>query len=333
MKNRILFVFLFFACQLWAQAPGDVFLEVDSQTPKAEAPVEDLPPSEPPYTKTADELEAQEILIQEAPPPDALVTEAPVLEQKKTESRKIEAEDSPASSGRKKIAHPDAKKGLYLIDQNTGRYYYKTEKISKKNQSTSIRIGAVTPPNITAEIGGQPYSFVDIYSEDDLPFLILDYEWQPFRSFGKLGVVMGVGFFTATGNGLFANPSVQGGEPAKEEFTFIGLPISVGGIYRLEFSDRQWFAPFIVGGGSYYVLAELRDDGKAPTIVGTPAGYAGGGILINITRWNKEIDFVMDREYGVSNMWLSAEFRTVQSVNEDLDVSSDIFNIGISVDY
>ena len=63
------------------------------------------------------------------------------------------------------------------------------------------------------------------------------------------------------------------------------------------------------------------------------AGYGGGGILINITRWSREIDFIMDREYGINNMWLAAEFRTVHSLNEDLDVSSDIFNIGISVDY
>jgi hypothetical protein len=322
MKINLAIAFLFLGAAVWAQKPQDVFLEVDPNTSNAEAPVQDLPPNEPPYTKTQDELDAQKILNQVSPP----ALEEPVAEEKKVETES-------GHSGRYKIAHPDAKRGLYLIDQNTGKYYYKTEKLSKKNQSTSIRVGSITPPNISLESGGKTFTFADIYGDQDLPYLILDYEWQPFRSFGKLGVVMGVGFFTASGNGLFANPAVQDGKAAKESFTFVGLPISVGGIYRLEFSDRQWFAPFVVGGGSYYVLGELRDDGKAPKLVGTPAVYAGGGILLNITRWSKDVDFAMDREYGISNMWLSAEFRTIQSANEQLDVSADVFNIGISVDY
>lgn len=326
MKMKIILALVFVFVFAYAQSPDDVFLEVDPNTPKTEAPVEDLPPNEPPYTKTQDEVDAQQLLNQEQPPTQEQVAEE---EQPKPPPVQIEATES----GRKKIAHPDAKKGLYLIDQNTGRYYYKTEKLSSKNQSTSIRVGSITPPNISMETGGQTYAFVDIYGEDSLPYLILDYEWQPFRSFGKLGVVMGVGFFTASGNGRFANPAIEAGEPAKEGLTFIGMPISAGGIYRLEFSDRQWLAPFVVGGMSYYVLGEIRDDGKAPTIVGTPAGYAGGGVLFNITRWSREIDFIMDREYGINNMWLAAEFRTVQSLNEDLDVSADVFNIGISVDY
>lgn len=329
MKMKIIFAAVLMFANVWAQ--DDVFLEVNPDTPKSEAPVEDLPPNEPPYTKTQDEVDAQQLLNQEQPPTDEQVAE----EQKPKEQPRAQTTQTETSSdsGRKKIAHPDAKKGLYLIDQNTGRYYYKTQKLSSKNQATSIRIGSLTPPNITMETGGNTYSFADIYSDNDLPYLMLDYEWQPLRSFGKLGVVMGVGFFTASGNGRFANPAIENGEAAKEQFTFIGLPISAGGIYRLEFSDRQWFAPFVVGGMSYYVLGEIRDDGKAPKVVGTPAGYAGGGVLFNITRWSREIDFIMDREYGINNMWLAAEFRTVQSLNEDLDVSSDIFNIGISVDY
>ncbi len=328
MKIKIIFAFAFMFANVWAQ--DDVFLEVNPNTPKSEAPVEDLPPNEPPYTKTQDEVEAQQLLNQELPPTDEQVAEE---EKPKAQPKvqPVQAETS-SDSGRKKIAHPDAKKGLYLIDQNTGRYYYKTQKLSSKNQATSIRIGSITRPNITMETGGIVYDFGLIYGDNDLPYLMLDYEWQPFRSFGKLGVVMGIGFFTASGSGRFANPAIENGE-AKEQFTFIGLPISAGGIYRLEFSDRQWFAPFVVGGMSYYVLGEIRDDGKAPKVVGTPAGYAGGGVLFNITRWSRDIDFIMDREYGINNMWLAAEFRTVQSLNEDLDVSSDIFNIGISVDY
>ena len=316
-------------------SPEDVFLEVPSAAPPpTEHVVEDLPPNEPPYTQTPDELEAQNMLHSEPVPKPTSEPKALPRTQGQQASKVVESEETAGQSGRKKIAHPDAKKGLYLIDQNTGRYYYKTQKISQKNQSTSIRFGTITYPNIDIDTGaGTPITFGDIYGENDLSYLMMDYEWQPFRSFGKLGVVFGLGFFTAHGNGRFADPNVKGGAPAREGFTLIGLPVSAGGIYRLEFWDKQWIAPFVVGGMSYYVLGEIRDDNKAPKFVGTPAGYAGGGALFNITAWSKEIDFVMDREYGINNMWLYAEFRTVQSLNEDLDVSSDIFNIGIAVDY
>lgn len=324
MKVKVVLTSLIFWVSMsWAQKPEDIFLEVDPSTSTA-APVEDLPPDEPPYTKTPDEVEAQKLLEAQSP------------KEEKSESMKENAAAETVAdpqSDRQKIAHPDSKKGLYLIDQNTGRYYYKTEKVSQKNQATSIRMGMISPPNISTMTGDMEYTFADIYGADTLPYLLLDYEWQPIRSFGKLGVVLGAGFFTASGNGRFANPAIEDGAPAKEGFTFIGMPISVGGIYRLEFSDRQWFAPFVSAGLSYYALAELRDDGKAPKIVGTPAGYGGGGILFNITAWDKDIDFTMDREYGINNMWLAAEFRVIQSLNEDLDVSADLVNIGISVDY
>lgn len=305
------------------QSADDVFLEAPANS-QARPPTDDLPPNEPPYTQTPDEVEAHGLIQEDL---------APVPEAPKEKPKVVVERETDSDSGRPKIAHPDAKKGLYLIDQNTGRYYYKTKKISQKNQSTSVRIGTITPPSISTELGGNTYVFSDFYDVGDLPYLMLDYEWQPFRSFGKLGVVVGLGFFMATGNGRFIDPSIEGGAPAKEEFTFIGLPISAGGIYRFEFSDRQWLAPFISAGMSYYVLAELRDDNKSPKFVGTPAAYGGGGILFNITTWSKEIAFTMDREYGISNMWLALEYRTVQSLNKDLDVSSDIFNLGISVDY
>ncbi len=321
---NLVFLVLFSSSLTLAQAvPEDVFLEAptDSQAPP---PTDDLPPNEPPYTQSPDELEAQK-LLQAEPAPEAKPANTEKAKQVETEI------DS--KSGRQKIAHPDSNKGLYLIDQNTGKYYYKTKKMSQKNQSTSFRIGTITRPNITAEYGGNTYDFSQFYSDDDIPFIMLDYEWQPFRSFGKFGLVMGVGFFTASGNGKFVDPSIEGGAPAREGFTFIGLPLSAGLIYRFEFSDRQWFAPFVTGGGSYYILGEIRDDNKAPKFVGTPAAYGGGGILFNLTAWDKDIAFTMDREYGISNMWIAFEYRTVQSLNKDLDVSSDIFNVGISVDY
>jgi hypothetical protein len=343
----VLFLSLNFPQQVRAQedALADEFMETPTEAPtKSQEPAAmgDVPPNEPPYVKSQDQIEADKMVEVplESEPPTPAVQQQQSEEQAavKEEENKVVVDepvvDSKKSKDRYKIAHPDAAKGLYLIDQNTGKYYYKVDKKAKKNQTTSIRMGLIDPPNIEGSTNENTFSFVDMYGEDTLPYLLLDYEWQPFTRFGKLGVILGMGFFTASGNGVYVNDQVTAAHgEARESYTFIGLPISAGGIYRFQFGNRQWVAPFVNAGLSYYVLAEIRDDGKKPAVVGTPAGYGGGGLMFNITAWDRDIAFTMDREYNISNMWLTAEYKYVQSLNEDLDISSSIFNIGISVDY
>lgn len=328
----IVMMFFFTAHQASANtlvAQSDEFME--EPTTPAPTPNKDLPPNEPPYVKSDDQIEADKLL--DSPTPQAQPEQTkiePIIER----PAEKETEELPTTSihGNKKIAHPNAAKGLYLIDQTTGKYYYRTEKMSRKNQTTSVRIGMIDPPGIeaTPDVGNK-FTFADMYGDSQLPFLMLDYEWQPFTKFGKLGFILGMGFFTATGNGRF---KVDNGiAEAKESYTFIGMPISGGILYRFEFSHRQWVVPFINGGASYYLLGEIRDDGKRPAFLGTPAAYGSGGLMFNITAWDKDIAFTMDREYSISNMWLTAEVKVIKSLNEDIDLSTNFFNLGISVDY
>ena len=133
----------------------------------------------------------------------------------------------------------------------------------------------------------------------------------------------------ASGKGWFANGDTR--EP-KEDYTFFSIPLSAGIIYRFEYTSRQWVVPYLVGGGVYYGLIEYREDGDY-NIVGSPGAYGGGGLMINITAINRDLAFTMDREYGFSNLWLTAEFRVNQSFSEELDVSSDQISIGVGADY
>lgn len=310
-------------------APQDEFMEEPVTTPATTK--QDLPPDEPPYVKSDDQLEAEKLLESPVSPKPTVQTQVePTVER--PEEKKSEELPSISAHGNKKIAHPNADKGLYLIDQTTGKYYYRTEKLAKKNQTTSVRMGMIEPPGIeaTPDVGNK-FTFADMYGDSELPFLMLDYEWQPFTKFGKMGFILGMGFFTTSGNGRF---KVDNGiAEAKEHYTFIGLPISAGILYRFEFAHRQWIVPFVNGGASYYLLAEIRDDGKRPAFLGTPAAYGSGGLMFNITAWDKDIAFTMDREYSISNMWLTAEVKVIKSLNEDIDLSTNFFNLGISVDY
>lgn len=329
----VFFLSLLVGPQLKSQnqvSPADEFMEEPISNPPPSP--QDAPPNEPPYVKSQDQIEAETLLDSTAPQAAPVQNHVESASEKKEEP--VVADELPKTSihGNKKIAHPNAAKGLYLIDQTTGKYYYRTEKVAKKNQTTSVRLGMIDPPGIeaTPEVGNA-FTFADMYGDSQLPFLMLDYEWQPFTKFGKLGFILGMGFFTATGNGRF---KVDNGiAEAKESYTFIGLPISAGVLYRFEFTHRQWVVPFVNAGASYYLLGEIRDDGKRPAFLGTPAAYGSGGLMFNITAWDRDIAFTMDREYSISNMWLTAEFKVIQSLNEDIDLSTNFFNIGISVDY
>lgn len=241
-----------------------------------------------------------------------------------------EAPDGKSLLRTKKISHPGAREGLYLIDED-GVYHYRAEVKSSSDNSMHIRFVSVTTPEITANVGGDELVFNDFYSDTQLTGLDFVYEWQPWKRFGKLGLQLGAGLTFTQGKGQFVDPPSSGVEPL-ESYTLFTIPVSAGVIYRFEYTDRQWFVPYISGGLTYYGLVEYREDGDV-TAVGSPAGYGAGGLMINLTAFNRDLAFTMDREYGFSNLWFSAEYRYNQSFNEDLDVTSDQISVGIGVDY
>lgn len=301
----------------------------------------DQKPNEPPYTNP-DELDlnsSEDLSLPDSeslpPSPAQTQPQQKIIDPapKKSPSTSADFSHQPAvrsSSEGTKIFHPNAAKGLYMIDRTTGKYYYKTEMKTKKEKTMSLRIGTYEAPSITATTSTGQISFSDIYPESAPAFLVYDYEWPPFKKFPQLGVQLGVGFFMTQGNGILqTNPAQQ----AKEKYTFIALPMSLGLIYRFEFYPKQWVVPYASGGGTYFGLIETRDDGKDNHFVGSPAAYAAGGLLLNLSIFDRQSSFIFDREYGINNLWLAAEFRLYQSFSDDLDMSSNVINVGITVDY
>lgn len=236
--------------------------------------------------------------------------------------------NDPKKGGVKYIEHPLAAKGLIAITKD-GSYIYKTKDSGKFNNTGSFKFGLMDPPKITAADGT---TFEMMYSAGQQPIFMFDYEWQPFTGYGKLGVQAGFGVLLANGTGRFVTPPADGKTP-KEKYTFAAIPLNVGLVYRLEWMSRQWLAPYIAAGGSYLGVAEFRDDGKAPSLVGTPGGYAAAGMLLNITAMNRDTAFTLRSEYGIANLWVSLDYRYLKTFNEDLDFSSNIIGAGIVADY
>lgn len=311
----------------------------------------EAPPREPPYT---DDNEFDSVLgedpaatnqtipvspapTQAQPSPESTLddwsTSAAKPAQKKPEDKKVSYGRTPVyneevsktpQKGVKLIHHPDAKKGLVRIEQD-GTYVYKVT-TTPKDKTGVVRFGFMDPPLIVSADGVTDYQ--TMYGSGPVPMIMFDYEWQPFSGFGKLGVQTGMGLAMSQGQGHF----LKNGNEAQEKYTFITVPLNLGVIYRLEYFNRQWIAPYVSGGFSYIGVAEMRDDGKN-TLSGTPAGYGAAGLMFSITALDKSVGFTLDNEYGVGNLWLVAEYRYIKAFSEDLDFNGGIMSVGISADF
>ena len=356
-----LFIFLcFFSLSLFSPIKSEAQTSDDSSAVSPEnddfeegGPPQESPPAEVEFdefndtaneNKSAEEkIETSKKTIVAPAPENAAVIAAPeTASQNKSSSYKTPSKPTTQEGrelGYEKIPHPMAKEGLLSIEKD-GSYYYQPVSFEKKNESIGFRAGGVLPaPNIVGPDGST--SFSAMYGSS--PFQVtVDYEWYPFVKWGKLGLQGGAGFFTSTGNGRFAyasndtsaacNPAVEECE-AREKYTFYGVPVSLGLIYRLQVTDRPYFAPYIAGGGSYYLLIEKRDDSKPFKAVGTIAGYGGGGVMFNISAFDRTTAFTLESEYGLHNVWVNADYRYVAGLSKVLNVSASIVSLGLVMDY
>ncbi len=228
------------------------------------------------------------------------------------------------------IHHPQAANGLLAITKE-GAYIYKTKESREYNTTGAVRIASMNSPKIESADGT---TYDTMYKDGQQPIFMFDYEWQPLTKYGKLGLQAGLGFLYSSGQGRFiSNDASLSGKEAKEKYTFLAIPLNFGVVYRLEFLNRQWLAPYVAGGGTYVAVAEFRDDGKSPVMVGTPGAYGAAGMLFNVSAADRETAFVLSSEYGIANLWVSLEYRLLQTVSEDFDFSSNILGAGIVVDY
>ncbi len=305
--------------------------EIQSAEPEKKKETVNLNEQSTGETKKLEEelsLEEETAPVVEAPTVVSPAPVAPVVMPKSASSEGSVARS--AKGGVEYIHHPQAAQGLLAITKD-GSYIYKTKETGEFNKTGSFRMGMMDPPKIVAADGT---TFDMMYSSGQQPVFMFDYEWQPFTGYGKLGVQAGFGLLVANGNGRFAStdPTING-QQAKEKYTFLAIPLSAGVVYRLEWLRRQWFAPYVAGGGTYVAVAEFRDDGKTPSGVGTPGAYGSVGMLFNVSAVDRGTAFTLSSEYGIANLWVSVDYRYLQTFNEDLDFSSSIIGAGIVVDY
>ncbi|NJL24065.1 MAG: hypothetical protein HC902_02025 [Calothrix sp. SM1_5_4] len=235
--------------------------------------------------------------------------------------------------GEKEVPHPFAEKGLIRIAKDR-TYIYRVDE-SEQSRAASFRIGVFNPVNLeNPDMAGQEgASFEENYDQTDNPSVMIDYEWQSWRSpLGKIGLRAGAGIYVAQGHGHFVSGINSGLEP-RELFTFVAVPLSLGAVYRMHVWHRQLFVPYAEGGGIAFAFSELRDDDKPPKFGGAPAGYYAGGLALNLSYFDKLARIQLDREYGINAVYLTVEYRGVVALSEKFDFSSDLYNAGFLMEF
>lgn len=314
------------------------FVEEDTEfdTPAAEAEDASLSEQDEAQSETVNLNEAvpeqtveDEVIFDETPLP---IVDAAEPESEPGTSATTSSRPKSAKGGVEYIEHPQAAKGLMMITKE-GAYIYRVKPTVEHTHTGSIRFGSIDSPRILTQ--DETASFETLYSSAASQSLVMfDYDWQPFQSFGKLGVQIGAGLMTASGNGQFASADPElGGKKPLEKYTLLAVPLNIGLVYRLEWQERQWIAPYVSAGGTYVGLVEFRDDDKPPSILGTPGFYGGGGLLFNVSAIGRDTAFTLSSEYGIRNLWVTLDYRYLATTDESLDFTSSIIGAGIGVDY
>ncbi len=241
-------------------------------------------------------------------------------------------------SGEKVIQHQDAQNGLVKIKKD-GTYIYDSDRPFKKD-SSRITFGQAQQPEISIAIEKtsakgagtgefKTFNFQDFYGEASHLIIGYDYEWFPWVNQGKFGVQGGVSMMFAQGHGI----QTASLESSAENYTFVTLPLTLGPVYRFEYKDKQLVAPYVSGGGTYTVLIEKREDKSKPNVTASPGFYAAGGALLNLSVIDSESGFALDSEYGISNLWISVEYRIIEVDSDNFKFSNRYVNAGLTFDF
>ena len=225
----------------------------------------------------------------------------------------------------------DKTDGLVRIDKD-GAYVYEDRR-STKHQASHLHLGMANQPELTIDINGFVYNFEDFYGSASAMSIGYDYEYFFTESNGKLGGQLGVSVQYSSGKGrLVQNPPAES-TPSVEKFSFATIPIFLGGVYRFEYSNRQWLAPYVAGGAALVGLAEKREDSKSINTTGGIGFYGTAGALLNVSIFDRETSLTLDSEYGIGNLWINLEYKYINVSAKTFDYQNGYVQGGVSFDF
>lgn len=250
-----------------------------------------------------------------------------------------ELEEIQKEQNRKRMDAAAKQKALEKIELDKARAQRSVPKIKKREYVYPRR---EIPQHFAASLRAGPYyapalvnpesslAFNQIYTNPSGVIVLFDFEYQFSKSFGKWGIKGGSGVYTASGNGRFRTPPYA---IAKEVYTFFLFPNNVSAIWRGSFWKNQFIVPFVEGGGGYYTFAEVRDDYKRTKYGGALVAQwaAGGALLLDAIAPGSMGE--LESDYGISHMYVVAEYRSIIGLRKDFDFSTNYFDLGFMFEF
>ncbi len=228
-----------------------------------------------------------------------------------------------------RVPHPGAAQGLVKINEDRS-YEYEKRKTKSKEKSLSFGTLTLTPPRIFTQINQNTLNYESVYGGGNIYGIQFSHEWILSARSGMWGSVVELGLAFKQGNGILVQP--QQAVQAREALTLVIVPLGFFMKYRFEYSNKPWIVPYIEVGGVYYGLTEIRSDGQSITVAGAPAVGGGGGMKINISKQH-QTSLSLEREYGISDMWLNVGYRSMTGVKGNLNFTNTTLNAGLTVDF
>ncbi len=145
-----------------------------------------------------------------------------------------------------------------------------------------------------------------------------------------LGVSVGAGLIREKGFLLGVD-----GSTSTQEDTLSVIPLQASGLLRLDFFNDQVLVPFATAGADYWIWQEKWTNGAVDeNVSGGKVGYhysVGGQILLD--RFDEVSASLLEVTRGVTDTYLSAEYRVQEFDGEGLSFDSESFTVGIRFQY
>lgn len=142
----------------------------------------------------------------------------------------------------------------------------------------------------------------------------VELDYQLWRGFGSLGVGVGAGYFSASGN----NPLADGTGVSGDRSTLLLVPLSASLVYRFDWTYQRWHVPLVpyAKAGLDYVLWQVkngngevaRDPSGGRGRGGTVGWHVAAGLQLVLDFFDPNSARQFDREVGVNHTYLFVEY-------------------------
>ena len=264
--------------------------------------------------KTAGSSESYSESIKKTLPPEPDDTESYSEREKKRLNLKKDESSEDYSKKIKDDLPPEEDTGSTIAKVKEGRDKRPTPKMPPITTAFSAKFGL--SPGVTVKNSEGAVNFQDMYGNGSSwqPDLVLHYERQFFHSenYGSFGLQADLGISYAEGYGQYQYGfGSTDSKLSKTKFSFLQVPITVGGIYR--FNLFRLLRPYVGVGIGTMLYDEIRSDDNPDKHGETPIYEGEVGLALELNLFDKTTATDGFLSAGIQHSYIFMEYMKMNS--------------------